>query len=308
MQQGPGASDWLKLGSLCLAWGFSFLLVAIGLKSLPPLTLVTLRLVVGALVLYLIMRWQGHRLPTQGRWWLRFALLTTLGNLVPFTLISWGQLHIASGQAGLLMALVPISTMLLAHFFVEHEQLTPQRILGVLTGFAGVAALVGGETLAGLGGAGLVAQLAVIAATFSYAVNNVYTKRLPSLHGLVKATGSLVTGAALMLPFSLVLEQPWQLQVAPGPLLATFALGAISTGLGSWVFFVVVSRRGPNFVSLINYIIPALAFVAGAVLLGESVSGWQVLGLVVICSGIAISQLGRARPGITGQSMDDAGR
>jgi drug/metabolite transporter (DMT)-like permease len=219
-----------------------------------------------------------------------------LGNLIPFTLISWGQLHIASSQAGLLMALVPISTMVLAHFFVAYERLTAQRILGVLAGFAGVTALVGGEALSGLGGASLPAQLAIIAATFSYAVNNVYSKRLPTHNGLVTATGSLIAGALVILPFCLALERPWELQVDAGPLLATIALGVFSTGLATWVYFVVVSNCGPNFLSLINYIIPALSFAAGALLLGEPVNSWQFVGLAAICSGIAISQH-RRRPG-----------
>jgi drug/metabolite transporter (DMT)-like permease len=279
-----------------MAWGFAFLLIAIGLKSFPPLTLVTLRLIVGALVLYLIMRWQGLKLPTDSHWWLRFVVLSVLGNLVPFTLISWGQLRIASSQAGLLMALVPISTMVLAHFFVAYERLTPQRILGVLAGFAGVTALVGGEALRGLGGASLAAQLAIITATFAYAVNNIYTKRLPSHNGLVTATGSLIAGALVILPFCLLIERPWELQINTAPLLATVALGVFSTGLATWVYFVVVSNCGPNFLSLINYIIPALSFAAGALLLGEAVNSWQFVGLAAICSGIAISQY-RRRPG-----------
>ena len=294
--QAPRAIDWVMLGSLCMAWGFAFLLIAIGLKSFPPLTLVTLRLIVGALVLYLIMRWQGLRLPADTRWWLRFVVLTLLGNLVPFTLISWGQLSIASSQAGLLMALVPISTMVLAHFFVAYERLTPQRIFGVLAGFAGVAALVGGEALGGLGGASFPAQLAIITATFAYAVNNIYTKRLPTHDGLVTATGSLIAGVLVILPFCLLIERPWELQIATGPLLATVALGVFSTGLATWVYFVVVSNCGPNFLSLINYIIPALSFAAGALLLGEPVNSWQFVGLAAICSGIAISQY-RRRPG-----------
>ena len=294
--QTPRVTDWVMLGCLCMAWGFAFLLIAIGLKSFPPLTLVTLRLAVGAFVLYLIMRWQGLKLPADRHWWMRFTLLTLLGNLIPFTLISWGQLHIASSQAGLLMALVPISTMVLAHFFVAYERLTAQRILGVLAGFAGVTALVGGEALSGLGGASLPAQLAIIAATFSYAVNNVYSKRLPTHNGLVTATGSLIAGALVILPFCLVLERPWELQVDAGPLLATIALGVFSTGLATWVYFVVVSNCGPNFLSLINYIIPALSFAAGAMLLGEPVNSWQFVGLAAICSGIAISQH-RRRPG-----------
>jgi drug/metabolite transporter (DMT)-like permease len=188
------------------------------------------------------------------------------------------------------MALVPISTMVLAHYFVDHERLTPQRVLGVVTGFVGVGFLVGGDALAGLGGDSLPAQLAVVVATFSYAVNNIYAKRLPSLNGLVTATGSLAVGALLILPFSLSFEQPWLLSVSPGPLLAALALGVFSTGLATWLYFLVVSNCGPNFLSLINYIIPALAFAAGALLLAEPVSGWQFLGLIAICSGIAISQ------------------
>jgi drug/metabolite transporter (DMT)-like permease len=291
----PRPVDWLMLGFLCLAWGLAFLLTAVGLELFPPLTLVAIRLIIGAAVLYLIMRWQGHRLPREGHWWLRFAALTLMGNLVPFTLISLAQQHIASGQAGLLMALVPISTMVLAHYFVAHERLTAQRVIGVTAGFAGVAILVGGDALAGFGGVALPAQLAVIAATFSYAVNNVYSKRLPAQSGLVTATGSLIVGALLILPFSLVIEQPWQLPITAGPLLATLALGVASTGLATWVFFVVVANCGPNFLSLINYIIPALAFAAGALLLAEPVNSSQFLGLGVICAGIAISQRRRSR-------------
>jgi drug/metabolite transporter (DMT)-like permease len=128
----------------------------------------------------------------------------------------------------------------------------------------------------------------------------VYSKRLPAQSGLVTATGSLIVGAMLMLPFSLAIEQPWQLPVSPGPVLATIALGVVSTGLATWVFFVVVSNCGPNFLSLINYIIPALAFAAGALLLGEPVNSWQFLGLAAICIGIAISQRRRSSKNFAG--------
>jgi len=221
---------------------------------------------------------------------LRFAFLTLLGNLVPFTLISWGQLRIASSQAGLLMALMPISTMVLAHFFVAHERLTPQRALGVMAGFVGVGTLVGGEALSGLGGPSFPAQMAIVAATFSYALNSVYTKRLPHHNGLVTATGSLIAGALIILPFSLLLERPWELQVDTGPLLAVIALGVFSTGLATWLYFLVVSSCGPTFLSMINYIIPAMSFAAGVFLLSEPANSWQFVGLVVICAGIAISQ------------------
>ena len=145
MLQRPRAIHWAMLGYLCLAWGFAFALIAVGLEAFAPLTLVTLRLLVGAIILYVIMRWQGHALPRDRQWWIYFTLLSVMGNLIPFTLIAWAQVHISSGQAGLLMALMPISTMVLAHYFVDHEQLTSRRIIGVVAGFAGVSALIGGS-------------------------------------------------------------------------------------------------------------------------------------------------------------------
>ncbi len=277
---------------LSLAWGFAFMLIAVGLRAFPPLTLVTLRLFLGAVVLYAVMRCYGHRLPGSLRWWLLFALLSVTGNLIPFSLITWAEVHIASGQAGLLMALMPISTLVLAHFFVQQERITGRRLVGVLLGFCGVAVLVGADALRGLGGPALLAQMAVVVATFCYAVNSVLAKRLPPLHGLVVATGTLLAGTLIMLPVSLWLEQPWQLEVSTEAGLAALLLGVFSTGLATWVYFTVVSQVGPNFLSLINYLIPVLSFAAGALLLGEAVSSWQFVGLLAVCSGIALSQPG----------------
>ncbi len=278
------------LAFLCVVWGFSFLLIALALNSFPPLTLVCLRLVVGAGILYLLMHWQGLFLPRELRWWSYFTLLSILGNLVPFLLISWAEVHIASGQVGLLMALMPISTMVLAHFFVDYERLTARRLIGVFAGFLGVTVLVGGDALSGLGGVSLVAQLAVVAAGFAYAVNSVYAKRLPSINGLVMATGSLIVGSLIMVPLTLLIDQPWELQVSAASWAAVIALGLFSTGLATWVYFLLVSDCGPNFLSLCNYIIPALSFAAGAILLGEAVNSWQFIGMIAICSGIAISR------------------
>lgn len=286
----PGPRHWILLGLLSLGWGFAFLLIALALESFRPLTLVALRLLLGAAALYALMRWQGHRLPADGRWWLLFTALSISGNLIPFTLITWAEVHIASGQAGLLMALVPISTLVLAHFFIEHEQITGRRLAGVIVGFCGVALMMGAEALRGLGGPALVAQIAVVGATFSYAVNNIVAKRLPPLNGLVIGTGTLLTGGIMLLPAALWLEQPWQLVVTRTAWLAAAALGLFSTGLATWIYFIVVTEVGPNFVSLINYLIPLLAFVAGALLLGEPMHSWQFAGLIAVCTGIALCQ------------------
>ena len=271
-------------------WGLAFYLIVIGLRSFPPITLVAYRLITGAVMLYLLMRWQGLSLPREACWWLHFSLLSIMGNLLPFTLIAWAETRIPSSQAGLIMALMPISTMLLAHYFVAHEQLTSRRVVGVLLGFGGVTILVGGSALEGLGGEQILGQIACVIATFAYAVNAVYAKRLPKINGLVVGAGSLIAGSLIWAPVAVMVDQPWTLVISTNALWAATALGVLGTGIATWAYFVLLSDCGPNFVSSINYIVPAIAFAAGVFLLSEPADASQFAGLIVICAGIAISR------------------
>jgi drug/metabolite transporter (DMT)-like permease len=222
--QTPRPIHWLMLVFLSIAWGFAFYLIAVALDSFAPLTVVNIRLAVGAMTLYIIMRWQGYSLPRLGHWWTRFGILAITGNLIPFTLISWAETSISSAQAGLLMALMPISTMVLVHFFVQEDALTPRRVIGILLGFLGVLVLIGGDALSGIGGAALLGQLAVVVATMAYAANAVYTRSIPAINTLVVATGSLIIGSVLLLPFTLYFERPSLLAASGSSQLATLAL------------------------------------------------------------------------------------
>lgn len=292
----PRLVHWNLLGFLSLAWGFAFYLIAVALASFGPLTIVATRLCVGTLTLYFLMRWQGHRLPPPGPWWPRFTVLAIFGNALPFSLIAWAETRITSAQAGLLMALMPISTMVLSHFFVTGDQLTRRKLLGVLLGFIGVAVLVGGDLFTGTlvdanNSGALFAQLVVLTATLSYAANTVYTKRLPDdINVLVMSVGALLVGSVLLLPISIVVEQPQFTLAALPDFMAAVLLGVVSTGLATWAYFRVVTDCGPSFLSLINYIIPAIAFSAGVLFLGEAANWSQFAGLGVVLLGIGLTQ------------------
>lgn len=294
----PRLLDWAHLLYLSLAWGLSFMMIALALVTFPPLTLVWVRLALGALALYAVMRLKGLRLPADWGWWRRFALLSLIGNLLPFTLIAWGELSVSSSMAGILMALMPISVMVLAHFFIHAEPMTPRKVLGFGLGLGGVVLLVGVEVLGNLGGGNLLAQMAIIAATFCYAINSIFSKRLPPIHVLVVATGTLMTGSILLLPVALVVDQPWTLDFQPTAIVAVTALGFFATGLATWAYFTIISNCGPSFLSMINYIIPVVAFIAGVGILNEAASWDKVLALAAILSGIAVSQSRRARPAV----------
>ena len=169
--------EWLRLLALSVLWGGSFFFVGFLVKTLPPFTVVLLRVGFGAVVLNVLVRAFGMKMPTTRVAWHAFFGMGLLNNAVPFCLIAWGQSHIASGLAAILNATTPISTVIVAHLLTEDEKITTNRVLGVLLGFLGVVMLVGPETTKGLG-TDLLAQLAVLGAAVCYAFAGVYGRRL----------------------------------------------------------------------------------------------------------------------------------
>ncbi|MDB4281805.1 DMT family transporter [Paraglaciecola sp.] len=288
--QTPMLRHWALLGYLVLAWGFAFYLIAIGLESLAPTTVVWARLFTGALVMLLIMKWRGGSLRLGQGWLLRLIILSVTGNILPFTLIAWAEQSVPSGQVGMLMALMPITTMLLAHYFLEQEFITPLRFVGVLLGLAGVALLVGGDVLQDALDTTLWGQLAAVLATFCYAANGIYAKRLPKYDVISVTAASLLTGSILLLPWVFLNQAPVELVMQWQSVVAVLALGILGTGLATWAYFTVVSECGPGFLATINYLIPGLAFLVGVFLLQEP-AGWaEWCALALILSGVWMIQ------------------
>lgn len=291
----PIYKHWALLGYLILVWGFAFALIAVALESFHPVFIVWCRLWMGAVVVWGVWRWRGRAWSMGREWWPRLTLLSFTGNIIPFSLIAWAEQSVPSAEVGILMALMPIATLLLAHWLLEHEPLTWRRSVGVVMGFVGVGLLVGDDLLSRGASGQWPGQLATLLATVSYAFNGVYAKRIPSGHPVDLALGTLVVG-------SLLLAGPAVWLQLSGPGLAVTAsavgvlaiLGVMATGVATWCYFVVVTERGPGFLSTINYLIPAVAFAAGTVLLGEP-WGWEhLLALLFILVGVRLIQLRRA--------------
>ncbi|MGA0433183.1 MAG: DMT family transporter [Luminiphilus sp.] len=279
------------LGYLVLVWGFAFALIAIALEALHPLFIVWTRLCMGAAVMWIVWRWRGQAWRLGREWWRRLLLLSLTGNIIPFSLIAWAEQTVPSAEVGILMALMPIATLLLAHWLLDDESLTVGRVVGVVVGFVGVGLLMGDELLrSGVEGQ-LAGQLAAIVATLSYAFNGVYAKRLPDADPVALSVGTLFVGA-LLLALPAVLFQGgdlgWSIPLKSWA--AVFVLGIMGTGLATWSYFVVVSERGPGFLSTINYLIPAVAFLAGTLWLAEPWSVRHLLALILILLGVALIQ------------------
>ena len=288
--QTPTVRHWALLGYLVFFWGFAFGLIAMALEAFHPVAVVWSRLTLGALVMLLVLRLQRGSVPLSGRWPLRMVLLSVTGNVIPFTLIAWAEQRVASGEVGLLMALMPIAILVMGHYFLEHERMTPLRLIGVAMGFTGVILLMGDTVFAGSEQERLWGQVAAVTATMCYAINGIYTKRLPGFDPVAITAGSLVAGSLILLAPALWLQEWSHPALNPTAWSALLVLGVFSTGVATWVYFVVVSEVGPGFLSTINYLIPALAFVVGVVLLKEPVLANQLVALAAILAGVWLIQ------------------
>jgi drug/metabolite transporter (DMT)-like permease len=294
MHQQRPLIDWFGILALAVLWGTSFLFVKIAVREVPPLTMVAARFVIAASVLSVAVRARGLRLPTSRRVWSHYLLMSLIGNSIPFSLIAWGQIRVDVGLAGILMGVMPLMTLLLAHFFVPGERMTPRMAGGFAVGFIGLVALFGPEVLLEFGGesSDLPSQLAIGLAAICYATNTIVTRRLGTLDPLVSATTVMWITTAIMVPLALWVERPWNLAWSAESIASVVWLGLFATALATIVYFRIIQRAGPTFLSLINYMIPVVALAAGAIVLDEKLVGTVLIGMALILTGLAISQLG----------------
>jgi drug/metabolite transporter (DMT)-like permease len=296
--QARSLRDWGLLAALTLLWGSNFMFVKLGVATVPPATLVASRLVIGAVILIAVIRAWGYTFPPIGPVWIPYVMLGLLGNCLPFWLISWGQKSIDSALAGILMAIMPLTTLVLAHFFVASERMTRDRVVGFLLGFAGIVLLMGPAALTGLGGAPIevFAQLAVLAGALCYAAQSVLVRLTLRGDVMVASAAIIAIAAVISVPVALAIDQPWQLAPSWTSVYAVIWIGIGPTAVATLAYLMLIGSAGPTFMSLVNYGVPVVALALGVVLLGEAPGANAYSGLMLILAGIALSQLRRKNP------------
>ena len=284
------ASDWALLIVLSIVWGGSFLFIGVAVKELPPLTIVACRVVLGALALYLMLSVMGVRLPREREAWMAFLGMGILNNVIPFTLIVWGQGHIASGLASILNATTPLFTVVVAHYFTADERLTGKRLAGVIVGFIGVAVMIGLNAFTSWN-ANILAQLAVLGAALSYGFSGVYGRRFKrmGIPPLATAAGQVTVSSCLLLPLALLVDRPWMLPVpSAGTILSLLGLALVSTAFAYLIFFRLLGGAGATNVGLVTFLIPVSAILFGVTLLGETLEPRHMAGMALIAAGLIL--------------------
>jgi drug/metabolite transporter (DMT)-like permease len=287
INQPMGAIEWLLLIALSVLWGGTFLFAEIALEEVRPFTLVLGRVGIAALILVVVVYATGHRMPRSWTAWLPFLIMGALNNLIPFSLIFWGQIEITGSLASILNATTPLFTVLLAHFLTRDERMTPGRLAGLALGIAGVVAMVGPAALHGLG-LHLLAQIAVLGAALSYAFAGIYGRRFRGQPPLVTAAGQVSATTLMMLPLALALDQPWA-GTLPGvsTWVAILGLALLSTALAYILYFRILATAGATNLLLVTFLIPVSAILLGVAMLGERLYLEQVVGMLLIGLGLA---------------------
>ncbi|MCQ0986831.1 DMT family transporter [Jiella sp. LLJ827] len=279
----------MTLIALSILWGGSFFFTEIALGELPVFTLVALRVMLAAAALHVVLRVLGVKMPCDKAVWTAFFAMGFLNNLVPFSLIVWGQTHIASGLASILNATTPLFTVLVAHAVTRDERLTSNRAFGVVTGFLGVVVLIGPSALNSLGTDGL-AQLACLAAAFSYALAGVFGRRFRRMgvSPIATATGQVTASATMLVPLALLLDRPWTLAM-PGAdtIAAILGIALLSTALAYVLYFRLLATAGATNLLLVTFLIPVSAILLGALVLGEVLQPQHFAGMALIGVGLA---------------------
>ncbi|MCK1388809.1 EamA family transporter [Bradyrhizobium sp. 21] len=273
---------------LSLIWGSSFTLIKIAIPTIPPLTMVAARVTIAAILLVLVAHAQGHALPHRGSVWAAFFVQGLLQSALPFTLISWGEAHIASGLAGVLNATPPMFVLAIAMMTGRGRQaINGRKTIGVGLGLAGVAVTIGADALLGIGTAAPLAQAAVLSASLCYALAPIWGQRFSGLPAIVTAAGAMSCAAVLMLPAAAALEQPWTLPPASAAATtAVIMLAVVCTAFAMVIYFRLIHTLGPLGTTSGSYLRAGFAVVLGTAWLGERFTWSSLAGMVLILAGV----------------------
>lgn len=290
INQRMGARDWAMLLLLSFLWGGSFFFISVSVSELPPFTLVTMRVGLAAVTLWLVLLVSGYPIPKSPEVWRAFVMMGLLGNALPFSLIAWGQTHIGAGLASIINATTPIFTILIAGAFLSDEHITPRKMLGVTAGLAGVIVLIGPSALLELG-TNTMAQLAVIGAAVSYSCATVFGRRFKAMgiSPLDTAVGQVTASTIILLPVVWFIDKP--LQLANPSLqvwLSILALAIFSTAFAYILFFRILSSSGATNVVLVTFLAPVTASLLGWLMLDEQLQAKHFIGMACIGLGLAI--------------------
>lgn len=273
-------------------WGTTFMFLKLAVEGFTPFTLVFARMALTAVILVVYVYAAGQRLPTDRATWKSLLIVGAISSGIPFVFVAWGMRHLDSGVVAIIMGLVPVVTVLLAHYARHDEKLNLRKIAGAVAAFSGLVALVGPRTVAGLQ-----LEVTAIAACFVsslfYGATTVFVRSIRAIPPLTIGTGSAIVAAGLTLFPALLFEHPWTLDPGPRAWFGVIAVAALPTAAGTVLYYRLVSMTSATFGSAVNYLIPLFGVAWGVIVLGERPGQAAAAALALILAGVWLINRGQ---------------
>ncbi|MFT5797703.1 MAG: drug/metabolite transporter (DMT)-like permease [Candidatus Azotimanducaceae bacterium] len=287
-QKSLSGRAWAEMMLLAMIWGGSFLSIRVALDEITPLTSVAHRTTWAMLVLWVVIAVMRIPLPRDPKIWFSFLVMGLLNNVIPFTLMAWGQLHIESGLTSILNAFTAVVGVVIASLFFADERITLRKGIGVILGFFGVAVAIGLDNFRSFDLRSL-AQLAVIGGTVAYAIAGVWArKRLVGMPPQMAAAGMLTGSTVIMLPLVYFIEGPLTFDLQPRTMLAIGYYAIIATAFAYLLYYRVLAMAGSGNLMLVTLLVAPLAITLGAVVLDEKLGANAYLGFGILALGLII--------------------
>ena len=271
---------------LAVIWGSSFFNIKIATYSYDPITLALVRVIFASVPLLIICKLSGIKIDAFNKNWNRYALIGLCNIAIPFVLIAIGTAKINSYLAAILMSTTPLSGSILAHFFTKDEKLSFLKSLGVLIGFSGIVLLFFDKVIINSENY-IYALITILGSTF-YCIGGLLTLKLKDEKNENVTTSTTIWSVIFLLPFSLVLETPWNSNPTLISTLSLLYLGVIATGFAWLIRFRILTVNGLVFQTQVAYLIPIFGIIFGYFLMDEIITWRVLLSLVIILLGIFI--------------------
>ncbi len=287
-QKSLSSRAWGELLLLSTIWGASFLSIRVALDEVPVMTAVAHRVFWAALILWVYVAWRRIPLTSDPKIWGAFLVMGVLNNAIPFSLMAWGQLHIETGLTSIFNAATAIFGVVVAALVFADERLTPNRIAGVLIGFAGVVVAIGVENLAQFD-IRSAAQLAVVAGTLSYACAGAWARaRLSTLPPQLAAAGMLTGSTLIMLPLAIWVDGAPTLNLQSDTILAIGYYAIIATAGAYLLYYRVLAMAGSGNLMLCTLLVAPVAIILGVLVRDEALSPQAITGFALLALGLMV--------------------
>ena len=278
---------WSMLILLSIFWGGSFFFNEIALTQLSPLQIVTARVCLATILLWLYVWLSRNPVRLNMNQIKSLMVMAAINNVIPFLLIAWGQTHIDSGLTSILNTTVPLFAVVLAHFFTIDEKISRNKIYGVVIGFFGVVILIGPDTLLGEQNK-LLGQLAVLAASVSYALSSIFGKRLKAIPPVLTSATSLTASSVYLVIMCGWFNVPIYTSVSSHTIMAVVMLAVFSTACAYLLYFRILAQAGATNITLVAFLIPISAILLGVTFLDETLSLNALVGMGLIFTGLLV--------------------